>query len=133
MNETDYERTIKDLDELKEALLYWGKIIQRQSKIKYIRNSRKIVSDEEYSNQAAEEEKFIEQEKAKYSSEDKSQQTLNGEKLKIAQVIDRESRINKAWNDVEDEEDAVFDSAGEEEERVEKKEKKPKQAKRPNA
>lgn len=135
MNENDYERAIKDLDELKDALIYWGKIIQRQSKIKYIRNSRKIGSDEEYANQAAEEEKFIEQEKAKYSSEDTSQHTLNNEKLKIAQVIDRESRINKAWNDVEDEDDAVFDSAGEEQEerREERREKKPKQSKRPNA
>jgi hypothetical protein len=29
MNEEDYDRTIKDLDELKDALVYWGKIIQR--------------------------------------------------------------------------------------------------------
>jgi len=29
INEADYEKTVKDLDELKEALIYWGKIIQR--------------------------------------------------------------------------------------------------------
>jgi len=136
MNDEDYEKTIKDLAELKDALIYWGKIIQRQSKIKYIRNSRKLNSDETFAEQATEEEKYIENEKAKYSSEDTTQHSLNPDKLKIAQVIDRESRINKAWNDEEEEdEDAVF---GNEKEGTEPRERKPKaegpkQAKRPNA
>jgi hypothetical protein len=52
INEDDYEKTVKDLDELKEALIYWGKIIQRQNKIKFIRNARKISSIEEYTQQA---------------------------------------------------------------------------------
>jgi hypothetical protein len=34
-------------------------------------------------------------------SEDTSKHQLNSEKLKIAQMIDRESRIKKAWNDEE--------------------------------
>jgi len=51
----DFEKTIQDLDELKEALIYWGKIIQRQNKIKYIRNARKISSNEEYKKAADEE------------------------------------------------------------------------------
>ena len=29
INDADYEKTVKDLDELKDALVYWGKIIQR--------------------------------------------------------------------------------------------------------
>jgi len=27
INDDDYEKTIKDLDELRDALIYWGKII----------------------------------------------------------------------------------------------------------
>jgi hypothetical protein len=29
MKEEDYAKTIEDLDQLKDALVYWGKIIQR--------------------------------------------------------------------------------------------------------
>ena len=105
MKEEDYEKTMKDLDELKDALIYWGKIIQRLSKIKYIRSSRKISSDQTYIDMAEEEEKYIETEKAKYSGEDASNQELNAEKLKIAQVIDRESRLKKAWDDGDDSEE----------------------------
>jgi hypothetical protein len=46
--EEDFERAVKDLDELIEALVYWGGIIQRQNKIRFIKNSRKISSDEDY-------------------------------------------------------------------------------------
>jgi hypothetical protein len=84
MKEEDYAKTIEDLDQLKDALVYWGKIIQRLSKIKYIRSARKISSDEHYISEAEKEEKYIEQEKAKYSSDDTSGQVLNAEKLKIA-------------------------------------------------
>lgn len=44
----DYEKTLKDLAELRDALVYWGKIIQRQNKIKFIRNARKISAIDEY-------------------------------------------------------------------------------------
>lgn len=85
INETDYEKTIKDLDELKEALIYWGKIIQRQNKIKFIRNARKISSIDEYVEQAVFEEKYIENEKSKFDGEDVADKTtLSLDKLKIA-------------------------------------------------
>lgn len=60
-----YESTINELAQLKEALLYWGKILQRQNKIKYIRSSRKLKSLEQYSAMADEEEKFLQNEKSK--------------------------------------------------------------------
>ena len=45
MKDEDYAPTIEGLNLLKEALLYWGKIIQRQSKIKFIKGSKKISGD----------------------------------------------------------------------------------------
>lgn len=101
INEADYEQTIKDLDELKDALIYWGKIIQRQNKIKFIRNSRKISSIDEYIAMAEFEEKYIENEKSKFDG-DAVQSELSLDKLKIAQVIDRENRVKRAWNEEED-------------------------------
>jgi len=44
----DFEKTLDDLEKLKDALVYWGKILQRQNKVKYIRNSRKLSNIEEY-------------------------------------------------------------------------------------
>lgn len=126
MKDEEYETTIKALDDLKLALVYWGKIIQKQAVIKFIRGARKISSIEEYKVQAEQEEKYIEQEKAKYQSEDTAQHDLNAEKLKLAQVIDRESRIKKAW-DKEDEEEAFV--SDEEDKPVKTK---AKEAKRPN-
>jgi len=59
---------------------------------------------EEYTQQAEVEEKYIENEKSKFDGEDVSKTTgLSLDKLKIAQVIDRENRVKKAWNDEEDE------------------------------
>jgi hypothetical protein len=84
MKEADFETSIKDLDQLKDALTYWGKIIQRMSKIKFIRNSRKLNNDKEFAEQASQEEKHIETEKTKYSGDSSSSQELNSEKLKIA-------------------------------------------------
>jgi len=46
---------VKDLDELHEAMIYWGNIIKRMNKVKFIRNSRKIYSEEIYTVQADEE------------------------------------------------------------------------------
>ena len=116
INETDYEKTISDLDELKDALIYWGKIIQRQNKIKFIRNARKISSIEEYTEQAEFEEKYIENEKSKFDGENVADKTnLSLDKLKIAQVIDRENRVKRAWNDEEDEEESDEEEQSEEE------------------
>ena len=85
MKEEEYQPTIDGLSQLKDALQYWGKIIQRQSKIKFIRSARKISSDPEYKDAAAKEEQFIESEKRKYQqTEDLSLHEVNAEKLKIA-------------------------------------------------
>lgn len=112
INDTDYEKTVNDLDELREALIYWGKIIQRQNKIKFIRNARKISSIDEFVEQAVFEEKYIENEKSKFDGEDVADKTsLSLDKLKIAQIIDRENRAKRVWVDEEDEEE---DSEGEE-------------------
>lgn len=120
INDTDYEKTIKDLDELKEALIYWGKIIQRQNKIKFIRNARKISGIDEYVEQAVFEEKYIENEKSKFDGEDVANNTsLSLDKLKIAQVIDRENRVKKVWNDEEDEDDSDAAEASDDEEEEE--------------
>ena len=99
LNEEDYERTVKDLDELKDALLYWGKIILRQNKISFIKGSRKLADLEEFQAQAAAEEQFINAEKQKFDDEDAEQKTkLNLMKLKLAQTIEREMRMSKAFN-----------------------------------
>jgi len=105
MKDEDFKLTIDSLGELKDALLYWGKIIQRQSKIKHIRTSRKLQNDPDYKVEAEKEEAYIEKEKAKYLSSDTSKHELNLDKLKIAQVIDREARMDKSWNDAEDDEE----------------------------
>lgn len=140
MKEEDYTKTMDELDQLKDALVYWGKIIQRQSKIKYIKSARKISSDEHFVEEAQKEEKFIEQEKAKYSSEDTAQHELNADKLKIAQVIDRESRLAKVWDEGDDEDhedkdsDDVFGGSDEDKpkKRQAEKQKGGRQTQRPN-
>ena len=81
----DYEKTLKDLSELRDALVYWGKIIQRQNKIKFIRNARKISQLEEFIQMAESEEKFIENEKSKFDSADTAKEiNISLEKLKMA-------------------------------------------------
>lgn len=98
---------------MKEALIYWGKIVQRQNKIKFIRNSRKISSIEDFVSQAVEEEEFIKNEKDKFDGENAENTTnMSLEKLKIVQVIDRENRMRNVWNEEDEDEEgdeAVFD------------------------
>jgi hypothetical protein len=48
LNDEDFEKTEQDLNELREALIYWGKIIQRQNKIKFIRGAKRICEEEEF-------------------------------------------------------------------------------------
>jgi len=43
INDEDYEKTISDLNELRDALIYWGKIISRQNKIKFIRTLERFL------------------------------------------------------------------------------------------
>ena len=59
LGDEEYESKIKELQQLKEALLYWGSIILRQNKIKFIRNSLKIKSIEKYIKIADDELEFI--------------------------------------------------------------------------
>lgn len=66
MKEEDYEPAINELEQLRQALIYWGKIIQRQAKIKFIHNCRKISAEAEFISAAKLEEDFINSEKAKY-------------------------------------------------------------------
>jgi len=111
LNAEDYEKTSEDLKELREALIYWGKIIQRQNKIKFIRNAKKICKEEEFLQKAEAEEKYIEDEKSKFEGDDVAEKTnLKLDKLKIAQVIDRENK-NKAteWDHPEDSDDSGSD------------------------
>mmetsp|Transcript_25153 Transcript_25153/g.38967 ORF Transcript_25153/g.38967 Transcript_25153/m.38967 type:complete len:236 (-) Transcript_25153:213-920(-) len=98
LNEDDLERAIEDLGELREALIYWGKIIQRQSKIKFIKKSRKLSNIEEFQKQAEEEETYICNEKTKFDDENPDKAlNLKLDKLKVAQLIDKEARMQKAW------------------------------------
>ena len=98
LDNEDMERALKDLNEVREALVYWGRIIQRQNKIKFIRNTKKLIKEEEYVTEANNEEKFIEAEKAKFTGEGSSDSGVNPDKLKLAQVIDRESRM-RSWHE----------------------------------
>lgn len=113
LNEEGYDSTINELSQLKEALLYWGKILQRQNKIKYIRSSRKLKSLEEYSAMAEEEEKWLQNEKQKI--ENAEADITHGEKkisfnmIKIAQNIDKEIRLRRMWSEEDDEGDEDSD------------------------
>jgi hypothetical protein len=92
-------------------LIYWGKIIQRQNKIKFIRSAKRISGEEEFQQKAAEEEKFIENEKLKFEGDDVAEKTnLKLDKLKIAQVIDREKKSAATeWEHPEDSDDSGSD------------------------
>jgi hypothetical protein len=52
--------------------------------IKFFKTTERISKEDEFVQEVQKEEKFIEQEKAKYQGEDTSKQELNAEKLKIA-------------------------------------------------
>jgi len=119
----EYEKTLKELDVLKKAVVYWGKIQQRIRKVKFIRDSRKIFSEDEFKTQCEEEEKFIDAEKTKYSGESTEGHEVDAEKLKVAQIIYRENTMKQAWNaeddgdDYQSSDDGGFgaDDAGDEE------------------
>jgi len=101
----EYEKTLKELDILKAAVIYWGKIQQRIAKVKFIRDSRKIFSEDEFKTQSEDEEKYIDAEKAKYSGESTEGHEVDAEKLKVAQIIHRETTMKQAWNAEDDGED----------------------------
>ena len=59
----DYEQTLVELDQLRDALVYWGKIIQRQNKIKFIRGTTKLKLIDDYEKMVNEELAYISNEK----------------------------------------------------------------------
>ena len=65
-SQEDYERTLLELDQLRDALIYWGKIIQRQNKIKFIRGTNKLKLIDEYEKMVNEELAYIANEKQKF-------------------------------------------------------------------
>ena len=99
----EFPARAKELQELKDALIYWGKIIERQNKIKFIRNSHRLQALEEFKAIANDEMQYINQEKEKVLSEN-SDIGINFEMLKTAQAIDREVvRAKKIWTEDSDE------------------------------
>ena len=78
-----YEETIKDLDELMEALVYWGDIVKRQKLIKFISGTRKLKDMEEYTTIQEETMKFIANEKQKFLDVNADHE-INFEALKLA-------------------------------------------------
>lgn len=139
------------MEVLKDAIVYWGKIQQRIRKVKFIRDSRKIFNEDEFKQVCEDEEKYIDAEKTKYSGDSTEGHVVDGEKLKIAQIIFRENTMRQAWNAEDDgddyqssDEDRGFnaDDAGDEEnplvqestpEDRERKEKRPKRENKPKA
>ena len=70
---------------MKDALLYWGSIILRQNKIKFIRNSQKIKLIDKYIKIADDELEFIQQEKQKFSEDNAGEISgIDSKMLKIA-------------------------------------------------
>lgn len=159
LGDDSLDATILTLKELREALIYWGKILQRQKKIKHIRSSRKLKSLDDYNNMADEEEQWLQNEKEKIENAEDDIESgdtkISLAKIKIAQTIDKEMRLKTLWNEEDDdgeddsEEDRGYtvDDMGDEEsprdapaQRRERKpkaagagERKVKQAQRPNA
>lgn len=78
------------------------------------------------------EEKYIENEKSKFDG-DAVQSDLSLDKLKIAQIIDRENRVKRAWNEEEDDAEDSNEGSDDEEQKPKKKEAAPRQTQRPNA
>jgi len=113
LDDEGLEGAVRDLDELRAALVYWGGIILRQNKIRFIKASKRLGGEEEFTKQAEEEEAFIAAEKQKFDDDDAEQKTkLSLQKLKIAQVLDREARMSKAWEQEDDDEDEEPEEEG---------------------
>lgn len=98
-----FEEKIKDLAELSEALVYWGDIVKRQKLIKFISGTQKLKDIEEYIKIRDTEMTFISSERQKFL-DDNAGNGINFEALKLAQQIDKESRVNKLFdpNEVDD-------------------------------
>merc|ERR1712146_281509 len=90
------------MGELKDALIYWGKIVERQNKIKFIKKSRYLQALDEFKTMANDEMQYLSQLKEKVQSED-SDIGVNFEMLKTAQAIHREELSKKIWKEDSDE------------------------------
>ena len=100
-----FDEKIKDLVELKDALVYWGDIVKRQRLIKFISGTKKLQELEEYVDIKDQEMKYIDSEKQKFLDVNADHE-INFEALKLAQQIDKESRVNKIFDpNAMDEED----------------------------
>jgi len=102
LGDDSHEPTLKTLKSLSDALVYWGKILQRQKKIRHIRTSRKLKSLEEYNKMADQEEEWLKNEKQKIEVAEKDEIECSGTnislaKIKIAQEIDKEMRLKSLW------------------------------------
>lgn len=53
--EDSFPASKKQLEDLRAALVYWGKITQRQSKLKFIRESKRLMAVDEYKGMAEDE------------------------------------------------------------------------------
>jgi hypothetical protein len=109
LGDDSHEPTLKTLKSLSDALVYWGKILQRQKKIRHIRTSRKLKSLEEYNKMADQEEEWLKNEKQKIEVAEKDEIECSGTnislaKIKIAQEIDKEMRLKSLWQEEEEDE-----------------------------
>lgn len=108
-SDDSYDNTVTTLQELREALIYWGKILQRQKKIKHIRNSRKLKSLDDYNKMADEEEQWLQNEKEKIENAEDDIESGNAKislaKIKIAQTIDKEMRLKHIWHEEKEDDD----------------------------
>lgn len=124
----DFEKTLKDLGQLRDALCYWGNIMHRLNKIKFIQNSKRLQELDEYKEMEKDEQNYVLSEKAKFLDEQAFEKTgISPDMLKIAQQIDKEVIRAKAW---EDNDSDAEDSDESENPNIERENKKPK-AKKP--
>lgn len=124
----DFEKTLKELGQLKDALCYWGNIMYRLNKIKFIQNSKRLQEVDEYKQMEKDEQSYVLSEKAKFEDEQAFEKTgISPDMLKIAQQIDKEVIRAKAFEREDSDEE---DSDESENPNIPKENKKPK-AKQP--
>lgn len=91
-SDADYPKCKEQLLGLRAALVYWGKIIQRQDMLKLIRESPNLMANEEHKARYDSEIAFLKQEKEKFVDEEAAKKTdINYDMLKIAQGIAKEA------------------------------------------
>jgi hypothetical protein len=106
----DFEKSVKEINKLRECFIYWGQVQQRIRKFKLIRDSNKIKLEEEFKTLMETEEKFIESEKAKYAGDDTTGRTVDADKLKIAQQVYLKYQRQQDWEQEDHDDDAYASS-----------------------